>query len=82
MAIEDRIILIRKPYSLNIVDDYLEYVLCHLPDNQLTPYVVWAYNKNDKAYYLGHYFEDLKSALIDFLNRGPNKLEVNLNENQ
>ena len=49
-----------------------EIVLCHLPHNKHTPYVTWQHNlRNDtnEDFYWGHYFSDLHTANVDFIER-------------
>jgi hypothetical protein len=50
-----------------------EIVLCHLPDNEVTPFVTWQANTQEFAStYWGHYFraDEADKALVDFFNRG------------
>lgn len=59
-------VLKRKPYSDHPDDAFLETVLVHLPDNEITPYVAWMYNKNDDAFYYGDYCRTLEDGLEAF----------------
>jgi hypothetical protein len=50
-----------------------EIVLCHLPHNDVTPYVTWQANTQQfRSTYWGHYFraDEADAALDDFHKRG------------
>jgi hypothetical protein len=50
-----------------------EIVLCHLPDNTLTPFVTWQRNTQEfESTYWGHYFgaNEADAAVTDFFKRG------------
>lgn len=50
-----------------------EIVLCHLPHNDVTPYVTWQVNTDQfRSSYWGHYFraDEAEAAFDDFQKRG------------
>jgi hypothetical protein len=64
------VILAEKAYSKHPDDKFLTLRLVYLPDNHFTPFVVWGYNRQDKAHFLGDYCEDLSQAVRRFESRG------------
>jgi hypothetical protein len=68
------------PFSLHPSDSYLSIVLCRI-DNDFTPFVTWIYNRNDRAFYHGHYFQHESDARKDFEKR-KNTTIPNLSFNQ
>ena len=66
----DKWVIAIKSYSDNLIDSYLDIVLCYLPTNKLTPYVTWIYNHSDNGFHEGHYHERINKAIPEFLERG------------
>ena len=54
-----------RRYSDNPHDSYLQIVLARMGDE----YVTWVYNADKSCCTSGHYFENLLSAVCDYLNR-------------
>jgi len=44
-------------------------VLCHLPYNNVTPYVTWRVNENDGSACWGHYARTIDEAIADYRER-------------
>lgn len=63
-----RNVLEMAPFSSNPLDSDLSIVLCVI-DNEFTPFVTWIYNRSDRAFYHGHYFQHESDAEKDFEKR-------------
>lgn len=59
--------IMRKPYSLNPGDHYLNIVLAAWGTCE---WVTWLHNKSVGGYGEGHYFTSYEEALEDFYKRG------------
>jgi len=70
---DDVIVIVRRPYSANPADSYLEVVLAFRGDEPMMPWVTWTYNKQSGGYGEGHYFSDIVKAANDFEVRGTKK---------
>lgn len=68
----EKIILERKKMSENPSDKHLEIVLCKLPENTITPYVTWGYNKNTDSFFSGDYCYSIDEAVNSYNSRGIN----------
>ena len=63
----DRIYLAERLLTDNPQDDYLRKVLCYLPRNYITPFVVWTRNTTSKDYTFGGcYFSHFLEAVAFF----------------
>ena len=62
--VKDAQVLLTRPYSVHPDDWYLSVVLAYLPNNDITPYVVWGCNVSfgDIRYFHGDYFKEKEAA--------------------
>lgn len=62
-------VIAAKKYSLES-DEKAYILLCHLRDNNVTPYVTWIYDAERVACFHGNYCYDFDQAIKDFNERG------------
>lgn len=60
--------LASRNIGILLVDTEQEIVLCHLPHNDVTPYVTWYFNADGDTHW-GNYFQDIETAEEDFNKR-------------